>query len=171
MSQLTDFRKAKDQYFATSHDSPLTDEQKRQFSSLAYYDESAELSFQLPAEEFPDKETIEMQTSTGGAAAYRRWGKVSFEVDGEAAELTLYQDSHGHGDEFFVPFMDATRGDETYTSGRYIEAHPIAGGKVLVDFNNAYNPYCAYNERWSCPLTPFENRLQVPIRAGEKSFK
>ena len=171
MSQLTDFRKSKDQYFATSHDSPLTDEQKRQFSALPYYDETEALSLQLPAQEFGDKETIEMQTSTGGVAAYSRWGKVSFEVDGEAAELTLYQDTDGHGGEFFVPFVDATSGGETYPSGRYIEARPIAGGNVLVDFNYAYNPYCAYNERWSCPLTPFENRLQVPIRAGEKSFK
>ena len=171
MSQLTDFRKAKDQFFATDVQSPLTADQRRSFTELSYYDENAALRLELKVQEFDDKEVVEMQTSTGGEATYKRWGMVSFEVDGEAAELTLYQDAHGHGGEFFVPFADSTSGAETYGSGRYLEAAPLAGGKVLVDFNHAYNPYCAYNVQWSCPLTPFENRLRVPIRAGEKSFK
>jgi uncharacterized protein len=72
-------------------------------------------------------------------------------------------------DRFFVPFMDATSGTETYAAGRYIEAELDANGNIMIDFNEAYNPYCAYSPRWSCPIPPVENRLKVPLRAGEKS--
>jgi uncharacterized protein (DUF1684 family) len=76
----------------------------------------------------------------------------------------LYKDPHG----YFLPFADSMAGKETYGAGRYLEPLALMGGKVLVDFNYAYNPYCAYNDLYSCPLTPWENRLKVPIRAGEK---
>ena len=82
-------------------------------------------------------------------------------------ELTLYHGAYG----FFLPFVDSAAGIETYPSGRYLEPEPLPGDRFLVDFNLAYNPYCAYNDRWSCPITPFENRLKVPVRAGEKMFK
>ncbi|HLE52058.1 MAG TPA: DUF1684 domain-containing protein, partial [Anaerolineales bacterium] len=81
-------------------------------------------------------------------------------------ELTVYRDPHG----YFLPFADALAGSETYGAGRYLEPEPAGKGKLLVDFNYAYNPYCAYNDQYSCPLTPWENRLKVPIRAGEKVF-
>ena len=169
MSELTDFREAKDSFMGKDHHSPLTPEQQTAFSGLSYYNEDPDLRLTLDVEDFGDHEVVEMQTSTGDVATYARWGKVVFDVDGEAAELTLYKDPEG-GD-FFLPFADSTSGEETYPSGRYLEPHPVPGGKVLLDFNLAYNPYCAYNEQWSCPLTPFENRLRVPIHAGEKSFK
>ena len=84
--------------------------------------------------------------------------------------MTVFGDDHGH--EMFLPFADATSGEGTYASGRYLDVQRAHGGSsLLVDFNHADNPYCAYNESWSCPLTPFENRLTVPVRAGEKDFK
>ena len=76
----------------------------------------------------------------------------------------LFSDPHG----FFLPFADALAGKETYGASRYLEPEQLPNGRVLVDFNYAYNPYCVYNELFSCPLTPIENRLKVPIRAGEK---
>jgi uncharacterized protein (DUF1684 family) len=82
----------------------------------------------------------------------------------EQAMLTLFSDPHG----FLLPFVDALAGKATYGAGRYLEPEPLPNGRLLVDFNYAYNPYCAYNALYSCPLTPFENRLKVPIRAGEK---
>ena len=82
-------------------------------------------------------------------------------------ELTVFASGYG----FFLPFVDNLAGSETYPAGRYLEPEPLPDGKYLIDFNQAYNPYCAYNEHWSCPLTPFENRLKVPIRAGEKIFQ
>jgi len=87
-------------------------------------------------------------------------------VEGQIAELTIYADQDG----FFLPFVDSLAGSETYPAGRYLEPEPLSDGELLIDFNLAYNPYCAYNDQWSCPLTPFENRLKVPIRAGEKIY-
>ena len=171
MSDLIEFRKTKDEFFATNHHSPLTPRQRTNFAGLIYFDENTSLRCEAEVEEFEEKKLVEMQTSTGDVASYTRWGKVSFVVDGERAELTLFGDVHGHGDKFFVPFTDVTTGTDTYDAGRYLEIQPLPCGKMLVDFNIAYNPYCAYNEQWSCPLTPFENRLKVSIRAGEKNFK
>ena len=92
---------------------------------------------------------------------------VRFEVEGVEACLTIYANQHG----FFLPFVDSPAGQETYPAGRYLEPEVLPGGKDSLDFNLAYNPYCAYNDRWSCPFPPAENRLQVPIRAGEKLFQ
>jgi len=169
MSELSEFRRAKDHFMEHEHDSPLTDEQTQSFQGLSYYDEDPTLRFEIDLERYEAEEVIEMQTSTGDVASYLRWGKVSFGVDGEPAQLTVYKATAESG--YFLPFADGTSGDETYGSGRYLDLHELADGRLLVDFNYAYNPYCAYNERWSCPLTPFQNRLRVPIRAGEKSFK
>ena len=169
MSELTDFRREKDQFMGRDHHSPLTPDQQRSFSSLAYYDEDSGLKFVVDMNKLDAREVVEMQTSTGEVASYLRWGKIAFEVDAERAELTIFKDPDG--DELFLPFADATSGKETYPSGRYLEVRELPDGRVVADFNYSYNPYCAYNEQWSCPLTPFENRLKVPIRAGEKSFK
>ena len=164
MSELDKFRTSKDEFLAKDHHSPLTHEQKHEFSGLAYYPENPELRLELEVEEFPTKEVIEMQTSTGDVQKHTRYGKIHFMIDGEEVELTLYKDPHG----YFLPFADSMAGKETYGAGRYLEPLALMGGKVLVDFNYAYNPYCAYNDLYSCPLTPWENRLKVPIRAGEK---
>ena len=107
-----------------------------------------------------------MQTSSGDARAYLRYGRLRFTLDGQDVALTLYADVDSGA--FFLPFVDALRGRETYGAGRYLDPEPLADGQFLVDFNLAYNPYCAYNDDWSCPLTPVENWLPVPIRAGEK---
>jgi uncharacterized protein (DUF1684 family) len=98
---------------------------------------------------------------------YRRFGRFTFTVDGQEAQLTIFTDGQG----YFLPFVDAQAGKETYGAGRYLEPEPLPNGKFLVDFNLAYNPYCAYNENWSCPLTPAENRLKVAIRAGEMTYE
>ena len=169
MSELTEFRRSKDEFFASDHHSPLTDEQQKGFHGLSYFDENPALMLALEPKELDPQETIEMQTSTGDVASYLRWGKLKFQVDGEKAVLTVYRDADGEG--FFLPFADRTSGRDTYGSGRYLEPQELPDGKLLVDFNYAYSPYCAYNEQWSCPLTPFENRIAPAIRAGETNFK
>ncbi len=166
MDELQAFRTEKDDFFAHHPQSPLTADQKREFHGLSYFAADPALRLEVEAGELNPKERIEMQTSTGDVQAYVRHSRFRFKVDGQQAELTIYEGEHG----FFLPFVDALAGKETYPAGRYLEPEPLPGGRFLVDFNLAYNPYCAYNERWSCPLTPFENRLKVPIRAGEKSF-
>ena len=166
MTELDAFRKEKDDFFGDHPQSPLTREQKRDFHGLNYFPENDDLRFEVKAEEFPVKERIEMQTSTGDVQIYFRHSRFKFQVEGQDAELTIYESENG----FFLPFVDSLAGKETYGAGRYLEPEPLPGGRFLIDFNMAYNPYCAYNEQWSCPLTPFENRLKVPIRAGEKLF-
>ena len=107
-----------------------------------------------------------MQTSTGDVASYIRWARISFAVDGETAELTVFKDAQSGS--LFLPFQDANAGGETYEAGRYLDEEQH-DGRLHVDFNYAYNPYCAYNEMWSCPIPPAENRLAVAVRASERS--
>ena len=166
MTALEEFRMEKDRFFATDHQSPLTPSQKRSFHGLCYFPENPALRLELPVQELDKKDEIEIQTSTGDVQTYTRYGKVQFTVEGQPAELTIYL-SDGS---YFLPFVDSQAGKETYGAGRYLEPEPVGKGMFLIDFNSAYNPYCAYNENWSCPITPWENRLKVPIRAGEKVF-
>jgi len=167
MNELEAFRAEKDEFFAKHPQSPLIPEQKQGFHGLKYFPENPDLRLEVEVDEFPIKEKLAMQTSTGDVQIYTKFGKFSFMEEGESAELTIYQNENG----FFLPFIDSLAGRETYPAGRYLEPEPIPGGRFLVDFNLAYNPYCAYNEMWSCPITPAENRLKVAVRAGEKLFQ
>jgi uncharacterized protein len=166
MSELTDFRAEKDEFFGHHPQSPLTPEQKRGFVGLQYFPENDALELEVQAEPLFDQQPMQMQTSTGGVQMYVRHARFKFQVDGQEAELTIYQSENG----YFLPFVDSLAGKETYPAGRYLEPESLPGNRFLVDFNLAYNPSCAYNEMWSCPITPAENRLKVPIRAGEKLF-
>jgi hypothetical protein len=166
MTELVSFRAQKDRFFAADPHSPLTREQKREFRGLHYFPEDSALRLEVKVEEFATKDRIQMQTTTGDVQTYVRYGSFKFRVDGHEAELTLYAGEHG----FFLPFADSLAGSETYGAGRYLEPERLGDGRFLVDFNVAYNPFCAYNDRWSCPITPPENRLAVPLRAGEKVF-
>jgi uncharacterized protein len=167
MSELTDFRREKDEFFGYHPQSPLTPEQKHRFTGLQYFPENEALRLEVQAELLFDQQSMQMQTSTGGVQTYVRHARFKFQVDGQEAELTIYQNENG----YFLPFVDSLAGKETYPAGRYLEPESLPGNRFLVDFNLAYNPYCAYNEMWSCPITPAENRLKVPIRAGEKLFE
>ncbi len=167
MSQLTEFRKSKDQFFKYDHHSPLTHEQQHHFEGLNYFPENPQLKKTVKLDLFPEKKEVTIQTSTGEVQTYQRYGKFEFTVGGQTAELTIY----ANGEDYFLPFADGLAGKETYGAGRYLDPIALGNGKFLIDFNYAYNPYCVYNDRWSCPLTPAENRIQVPIRAGEKMFE
>ncbi len=166
MSNLKAVRKEKDAFFASHWQSPLTPEQKKNFKGLNYFPENPALRLTVSVEEFDEKRIVPIQTSTGDYQEYVRYGQFTFEVEGQTARLTIYQADYG----FFLPFADSLTEIETYPAGRYLEPEPLGGNTFHVDFNLAYNPYCAYNDRWSCPLTPAENRLKAPIRAGEKMF-
>lgn len=170
MSELTDFRKAKDTFLAQDRHSPLTAAQRRKFQGLVYFPENPHLRFLVAITELSDQDkiVIELTTSTGGPKPYLRWGTFSFAVDGDSAALTVYKGLDDAG--LFLPFADATSGHESYGAGRYLDLLVLEDGRYLVDFNYSYNPYCAYNPSWSCPVPPAENRLRVPVRAGEKSF-
>ncbi len=168
MSELEIVRRQKDRYFTIGPDSPIPYEQRADFAGLAYYPENDGLRLVVQPEEFAEKQSIQMTTSTSGVQEYQRWGRFGFEVEQQPAALTIYYASWGG---FFVPFVDATSGGETYGAGRYLELEALADGSFLADFNMAYNPYCAYSEDYSCPIPPAENRIAVPIRAGEIQYQ
>lgn len=172
--QLTDFRAQVDDFMGSHPQSPLDWQQRQNFEGVNYYDENEDLIIEVEIERLPDDEPmIEMSTNTGEIRPYRRWGQFAFSVDGVQAVLTIYSDLHGK--ELFLPFKDLTNGAETYGAGRYLDNHrpgmqQLAGDRLEIDFNYAYNPYCAYSPAFSCPLPPRENWLAVPIRAGEQKF-
>ena len=121
---------------------------------------------------------FQMQTSGPIKKTYRIYGKISFTVNDTSVTLSIYQSqdlmkTEKYRDYLFIPFMDATTGEETYESGRYVDllTTDIVSDKLVIDFNKAYNPYCAYvSEGYNCPVPPKENRVSVAIKAGEKKY-
>jgi len=166
MSDIGDFRQEKDELFGTQEESPLTAGQKKGFTGLKYFPEDP--GFHVDASlERVDGGLIDVKTSAGDTEAYKRYGKIKFNLGGKEHSLNVYQSTDNS--HLFLPFMDKTNQSETYHDGRYVEVEDD-GGKVNLDFNYAYNPYCAYNSNFRCPITPSENTLDVEIKAGEKKF-
>jgi uncharacterized protein (DUF1684 family) len=169
-TRLQAFRERKDQYYVTDSGSPLDHEQRRAFNGLQYFDERPDLALELPIDASGDDvgEHIEMQTSDGVAKHYVRAGRIRFEADGQPVTLTVFKDvERGR---YFLPFRDGTSGKETYGAGRYLDPKARPDGTLVVDFNYAYNPYCAYGDGWSCPIPPLENFVKARIEAGERTF-
>ena len=166
MSELDDFRKEKDEFYGRHPQSPLTPDQRRGFTGLRYFPENDALRLEVKVDVLTDEKPMQMQTTTGDVQVYVRHGRFKFDVEGQTAELTIFRNQNG----YFLPFVDSLAGAETYPAGRYLDPEALPGDRFFVDFNLAYNPYCAYNEMWSCPITPPENRLKVPVRAGEKIY-
>ncbi|HUQ40882.1 MAG TPA: DUF1684 domain-containing protein [Candidatus Limnocylindrales bacterium] len=163
---VAEVRRMKDEFFGRDADSPLDGAQRRSFTGLAYFDPDPALQFEATLERPHASEYEDIQTSDGQMQHLPRAGTLRFTIDGREIALAAYDQGH----ELFIPFRDATSGAETYGAGRYVEAHHLEGDRYAIDFNTAYNPYCAYNDSWSCPLPPRENWLDIPIRAGEMSF-
>ena len=171
--QIEHKRQEKDQYFK-SHHSPLEHHDLHKFEGLTYFPVNKDLYFDsIKVHEFPDpKEEMIMQTNTGKQQHYFVFGKVVFPVSGKDVELQIYTNPRIGDDYYFLPFWDETvLSKETYGAGRYLELDKNKDGSFVLDFNIAYNPFCAYNEHYSCPLTPPKNRLRVRIEAGEKDYK
>jgi uncharacterized protein (DUF1684 family) len=166
-------REAKDEYFRTNPHSPIPPDERDSFDGLSYYPIDKTLRFEIELHEYDDKETVTVGTSTGGEQEYLRWGEFRFEIDGNDVTLDAYK-SDSDDDRLWVPFRDATSGEETYGAGRYLDletdTHRTDEGNWILDFNEAYNPTCAYSEQYECPLPPTENWLDVPIEAGEKKY-
>lgn len=167
--RLDDFRKHKNEYFASGAHSPLEPDDIKGFEGLAYYPYNPALQFELDIEPTDDQGSrLTLDTSDGQRIDFLIAGAVHFMVDNGEYALTLLKDSDRG--RFFLPFNDTTNGLETYSGGRYLDPQQKPNGKLAIDFNFAYNPYCAYGDGWSCPLPPEQNKLQVELRAGEKAF-
>ncbi len=159
-------RVEKNNTFSRGEDSPILD--KKTFKNLAYYPYSKDwrIKFKLTRNDKP--ELINIQMSDGTQEEMIRFGIVSTEIDGEMISLTLFQ--HASGD-FFLPFKDKTAPRETYGGGRYLDFSltNLKNNQILIDFNLAYFPYCAYNKSFACPVPPKENYLNIRIPVGEKN--
>lgn len=172
IEQIMTFRDEKDQFFRTDLDSPLLPEERPIFKGLKYYppDESYRLSARLEPLDKPGP--LMIVTSKGALQPYLKYGTFRFEINKAKLELKAYKSTEDpFARSVFVPFSDETSGSETYGSGRYLDLEESGGDEYEIDFNLAYNPYCAYNPNYTCPVPPKENRLQVKILAGEKNYK
>lgn len=167
MSEVADFRKEKDELFGTGEESPLAPEQKKEFKGLKYFPEDSKFLVVGDLEKNPTGETLPIKTSAGDTETYKRYGKLKFDIEGRNLTLNVYQSTDSA--HLFLPFRDKTNKSETYHDGRYVEIEDEEG-KVDLDFNYAYNPYCAYNDNFRCPITPEENTLPMEIKAGEKKY-
>lgn len=164
-------RREKDDFFKHSRDSPIPAPQRAAFTGLAYYDPDPR--YRVHAVWHPEgrPETVRVGTSTGEAREYLRAGRLAFVLDGKQVTLAAYVAPDADEGHLFVPFRDATSGSETYGAGRYLDLPAPRGHDMVLDFNLAYSPTCAYNEDYSCPFPPHENWLDVPIPAGEKAYE
>jgi len=169
------FRTERDALFKHHPQSPLSESQKERFSGLSYFDHDPSFRFTLPVEYNVEPGILEITLRDDGPLRLRRFGRVRFRVEDDELTLSLFWIS-GYGGGVLLPFKDLTSASETYGGGRYLLdtiKHADLGsenGRLVIDFNYAYNPSCAYNPRWDCPLTPLENDLPVRIAAGEKRF-
>ena len=168
---IAEFRQDKDEFFRTSHASPIPEAEREAFDGLPYYPVDEELRFDdLTLEPYTGSEPVAFQipTSDGRLRPAERAGVFRLPLEGEVRTLTAYTFAGGSNESLFVPFLDATSGTDTYGAGRYMDIEVEDDGTYSVDFNLAYHPSCVYDAKFSCPLTPAENRLPVRIEAGER---
>jgi len=168
--QILEFRRGKDEFLRTAQQSPIPHEQRHGYSGLAYYEPDQRYRIESLTLE-PDADptsTTEIVTSDGKTREAWRVGTLEFDVPGGHARLAGYAFEPGPVEELFIPFRDATSGSDTYGAGRYLDLEPEDDGTYVLDFNLAYNPWCAYAPQYSCPLPPRDNWLTFPIPAGEK---
>jgi uncharacterized protein len=171
-AKIAAIRAAKDESFKSDPDSPVPADKKATLLPLAYY--PIEELYAVPAtlEPSADRTRIQVPTSIGKIRDLEVVGTLKFSLKGQPLKLTAFIEvEEPRANRLFVPFADLTSGTETYPAGRYMELDPTPTGIYLVDFNIAYHPYCYYSPEYDCPFPPKENKLGVPIRAGERMQK
>ena len=159
--------------------SPLKKKDLKKFKGLDFFPIDSTFIVTAKLIKTTNAPTFEMATTTDRKPLYKEYGKLSFTLEGKNCELTIYQSQDDLRDEkykdnLFLPFTDDTSGNESYGGGRYMDVLTTdenADGTITLNFNNTYNPYCAYNDKYSCPLTPRKNHLNIEIKAGIKVFK
>jgi uncharacterized protein (DUF1684 family) len=171
---VMEWRKDRDEFFRTHQRSPLTPAEKKLFKGLNYYSFHPQYVFLGQIERYifhinNPSYYATFLTNKGTNKRYIRYGKVQFKLDGKNYSIEVYKSILS--DMLFVPFKDMTNGRETYGGGRYIDAEILPGYKMVLDFNMAYYPSCAYNDKFTCALPPRENMLEIEINAGERTLK
>ncbi len=172
----TEFQRNLNAEFKDASKSPLKKKDRRAFNALDFFKVDSLYVVQATFTKSSDEKPFQMKTTTDRLLTYIKYGEISFDLKDETHTLSVYQDQDlmnedGFEDYLFLPFLDDTNGDETYGGGRYIDLRIPDGDVITIDFNTAYNPYCAYNEAYSCPIVPRENYVDVEVKAGVKSFE
>ena len=169
--EIEELREEKDRFFKESSRSPLRAHDIIHFKNLNYYPFDPRCVFNGKIERNPKArpDYIKLPTNKGNFRKYVKHGTFRFSIDGREFVLTIYR--YLGRSNLFLPFRDSTNGVETYENGRYLELEDIGKNRVLIDFNTASNPYCAYNHKYTCPYANEENTLDIAIRCGEKKFK
>lgn len=170
------FRKEMNRAFTDTAETPLTKEGLKNFRKISFF--SIKIKYRVVAKlkVTPDEVPFEMPRSKGNTGTYRKYGEVTFTLDGKECKLNVYQymkiiNDERYKNELFLPFKDLTNCDETYCGGRFLDLVIPAGEEIVIDFNKAYNPLCCYgNPKYSCPIPPEENHLKIEIPAGEKVY-
>ncbi|MBN2789861.1 MAG: DUF1684 domain-containing protein [Candidatus Delongbacteria bacterium] len=172
-NKLQNDRIAKNTYLKNEINSPIPEEERGGFKGLNYFPVDGKFRFELELIEFPDKIEIIIKDSKGNDRHFIKFGKFKFKIDDIENQLIAYK-SDVNDTRLFIPYKDKTTAIDSYGAGRYLdleEEHDKVGEKWILDFNLAYNPWCAYNSKYSCPLVPDENVLNVAVTAGEKKYK
>lgn len=172
------FREGRDKEFRSKKQSPLTETDFENFKGLNYLPVDQKFRVEAEFNRTSDEKYFQMPTSSGKARTFIKFGVLNFKLNNQKYSLNVYQTDAEtlkkypeYADLLFVPFKDLTNGKETYGGGRYLDIKTPSGKRVILDFNLAYNPNCAYgSDRYSCPIPPKENFLQVEIKAGEKIY-
>lgn len=170
------FQKELNAEYADSVKSPLLKKDLKTFKALSFYPINEKFFVNAKFVRTPDEKPFEMPTSTSRKPMYVKYGEAHFSIDGKKLKVNLYQSLdlkkiEEYKDALFLPFTDLTSGVDSYGGGKYIDLKIPQGDTIVIDFNTAYNPYCAYNHKYSCPIPPQENDLAIEIRAGVKKFK
>jgi uncharacterized protein (DUF1684 family) len=164
---LADDRAAKDELFKGRND-PIPDGRKAELLPLAYFPIDPDYDVPASLEPSDDPTVFEVPTSAGTPRKMRKAGTLVFSLKGQPLRITAFHDLTTPANHLSVMFSDLTSGTETYAAGRYLDLDQNTTGFYELDFNRAYNPYCYYNASYECPYPPPENRLKIPIRAGER---
>jgi hypothetical protein len=167
--EIASWHAEKDQFMRESSESPVPADKRATFPALAYFPTDPVYRTGAELTAVQGGPTLDMPTSTGQLRKMRRVGTLAFTLKGQPMTLTAFVEADQNDmRRLFVPFGDLTNGTETYPGGRYLDLDRTATGIYDIDFNRAYHPFCFYNPTYDCPYPPAENRLKVPIRAGER---
>lgn len=173
--EIVKFQKKMNGDFKNPKESPLTEEDLKTFNSLDFFKIDTSYIVKAKVIKLENQEAFKMKTNTDRLPEYKIYGQAIFELEGREFKLNLYQNirllNADPKDEYlFLPFTDLTNGVSTYGGGRYLDLSIPKGDEIFIDFNRAYNPYCAYNHKYSCPIPPRENDLNIEIKAGVKKY-
>jgi len=172
---FTPFQKEMNEFFKDASISPLKEKDLKNFKGLDFFAFDSSYVVNADLTRTPEEKSFKMKTTTDRLPEYIKYGIVTFDLFNKSYSLNIYRNldiinNEGYQDYLFLPFLDDTNGFESYGGGRYIDLDIPKGDNLVIDFNSAYNPYCVYDEKYSCPIVPRDNYLSIKINVGVKAF-